>query len=175
LHKGVSMSFTRKLTNELRAFALVTAYFACWLGSMMLVKILILREYRIEYAGITMALVAAFVLAKVVLVMEHVPLGKWVSSQPAWVNVIVRTSIYSLGVFIAIVLEKSFEGRAEHGGFVPSMLAGFEQMNLYRTLANTICVAGAILMFNVLFVFRRHLGRGGMVRLFTSPLAEEHE
>jgi len=39
--------------------------------------------------------------------------------------------------------------------------------------ANTICLSGALLGYNVLSVVRRQLGEAGLRRLFLSPLPEE--
>lgn len=151
---------------------LATLYFAIWIGVLVLLKMLILAEYHIEFHGLSMALIGVLVLAKVVLVLEHVPLGSWIRKQPAFVDVIVRTVLYALGVLIVLLLEKAFDGRHEYGGFGPSLLAVFQHADVYHVWVNTICVSGALLVYNILSVIRRHLGKGGLMRLFLSPLPE---
>ena len=167
------MSFRQKAMREIKQVGLVTIYFICWLAVLVLLKQLILAEYDIRFHRVSMAIVGALVLAKVVLVLERVPLGAWVRARPAWVDVLLRTALCSLGVFVLIVLEKSFEGRHEHGGFVSSMIEGFRQANGYHVLANTICMSGALLGYNALSVIRRHLGEGGLARVFLTPLPEQ--
>jgi hypothetical protein len=167
------MSIKWKLQNEFTMLAWAMVYFVIWLGALALVKALILREYQIEYSDFSVAMIGALILAKVVVVLEHVPMGTWIAARLAWVDVVVRTALYSVGVFIAIVLEKGFEGRAKNGGFVPAVKAGLGEMNFYRTLANTICLSGALLLYNVFSVFRRHLGGGSLFRLFLKPLPPE--
>ena len=76
-----------------------------------------LAEYQIEFRHYSMALVGALILAKVVLLLEHVSLGAWVRVQPAWVDIALRTVLYSIGVLVVMTLEKGFEGRHEHGSF----------------------------------------------------------
>jgi hypothetical protein len=149
-----------------------TLYFAIWIGALVVLKELILAEYDVDYRGLTSALVGALILAKVVLVLEHVPLGSWVRHQPAWVDVASRTVLYTVGVFIVIVLEKSFEGRHEHGGFLASMTAAFNDARLDHALANIICVAGALLSFNVITLISESLGEGGLKRIFVTPRKE---
>ena len=168
-----AMSFRRKLSEEIRAVALATFYFATWIGAMVLLKELILAEYHIEFHGLSMALIGALVLAKVVLVLEHVPLGSWVRNQPALVDVIVRTALYASGVLVVLIVEKAIEGRHEHGGFGPSLLALFQHADIHHVLANTICLSGALLGYNALSVVRLYVGEGGLIRLFLSPLPEE--
>ena len=169
------MSFKQKLKEEIRAIAITTLYFAIWLGVLMVLKKLILAEYRIEFHGLSMVLIGALVLAKVVLVLEHVPLGTWIRTQPAVFDVILRTALYSLGVLIVLLLEKAFDGRHEYGGFGPALMAVFKHADISHVWVNTICVSGALLGYNMLSVIRRHLGKGGLMRLFLSPLPEEPE
>jgi hypothetical protein len=167
------MSLQQKLKDEIKAVALATLYFATWIGVLMVLKALVLAEYRIEFRGWSLALVGALLLAKVVLVLEHVPLGAWIRTRPALLDVIIRTALYGLGVLVVLLLEKAFEGRHEHGGFVPSLVSVFQHAEIHHVWVNTICLSGALLGYNILSVFRRHLGEGGLIRLFLSPLPQE--
>jgi len=167
------MSIMQKVKDEIRSVALATLYFAAWIGVLVLLKTLILAEYRIEFHGLSLALVGALVLAKVVLVLEHVPLGAWIRTRPALLDVILRTALYALGVFVVLLLEKTLEGRHEHGGFGPSLIALFQHAEVYHVWANVICLSGALLGYNVLSVLRRHLGEGAFIRLFLKPLPDE--
>jgi hypothetical protein len=167
------MGFTQKLRDEIRAVMLTTLYFVTWIGLLMVLKVLILEEYRVEFRAWSLVLVGALVLAKVVLVLEHVPLGAWIRHQSAWVDVTLRTVLYALGVFVVLLLEKAFEGRLEHGGFMASLLALFQHAEAPHVLVNTICLSGALLGYNVFSVVRRQLGEGGLAKLFLSPIAEK--
>lgn len=163
------MSATDKIISELKELGVATLYFAIWIGALVLLKKLILTEYSIAFTGLSKALVGALILAKVVLILEMLPHGDWISRQPVWVDVLLRTLLYSFGVFVVILLEKSFEGRHEHGGFLESMSALFTETNLAHVLANTLCIAGALLSFNVMMVIREHLGPGNLMRFFILP------
>jgi len=167
------MNFQQKLKNEIRQIVIVTLYFAAWLGVLVVLKMLILAEYRIEFYGLSLVLIGALILAKVVLVLEHVPLGKWIRNRPALVDVILRTVLYSLGVLIVLLIEKAFDGRHQFGGFGPSLMAVFQHADIYHVWVNAICLSGALLGYNMLFVVRRYLGEGGLIKLFLSPLPEE--
>jgi|1_EtaG_2_1085319.scaffolds.fasta_scaffold01724_7 hypothetical protein len=168
-----TMSFGQKLMHEIREVAVTTLYFAVWIGVLMVLKVLILAEYQIEFKGLSLVLVGAMVLAKVVLVLEHVPLGSLTRKQPAWVDVLVRTALYSLGVFVVLVLEKAFEGRHEHGGFGPSLMSLFQRADADHVWANAIALCGALLVYNCFYVVKRRLGAGQIARLFLLPLPEE--
>jgi hypothetical protein len=167
------MSFRQKLIWEIKSITLVALYFALWIGVLVLIKKLILADYHIEFHGMSKALVGAVVLAKVVLILEHVSLGSWERKLPAVTDVILRTALYALGVFIVVVLEKALEGRHEHGGFIPSLFAIFQGVDVYHVLVNVIAMSGALLVYNIVFVVRCHLGEGGLLRLFLMPIPAE--
>lgn len=164
------MSLKQKLRHELKAIGLAALYFGCWLAALLVMKKLVLAEYHIEFNGISKALVGALILSKVVLLLEHVPLGAWVRDRPAWVDVLLRTALYALGLITVLLLEKAFDGRHEHGGFGPSLGAVFQHPDMPHVWANAIALTGALLFYNVLSVVRAHLGEGGLRRLFLTPV-----
>jgi len=160
------------LADEIKAMGLATLYFAVWIGVFAVLKELILAEYRIEFRGLSMALVGALILAKVVLVLEHVPLGAWIRKQPVWVDILLRTVLYSVGVALVLALEKGFEARHDYGGFGPALRHLLLEAEVYQVWANTIVLSSALLGYNALSVVRRRLGEGGLIRMFLSPLPE---
>lgn len=162
----------RKLIDELKVVAATTFYFAAWIGVLVILKTLVLDEYRIEFRGFSVVLIGALILAKVVLVLEHVSLGAWLRTRPAWVDVALRTGLYGLGVVVVLLLEKAFEGRHAHGGFGPSLRAVFQHVDIYHVWANAITISGALLVYNCGSVLQRHLGEGNLTRLFLRPLPE---
>ena len=166
------MSFTQKLKHEIKTVGLVTLYFGCWLAILLLIKQLVLAEYQIEFRGMTNALVGALILAKVVIVLEHVPLGSWVRRQPAWIDVLLRTVLYASGVVVVLVLEKGLEGRHEYGGFVQSISTIWAHEDIYHLWVNVIVITSALLIYNMFSVVRSHMGDGELLRLFTSPRSE---
>jgi hypothetical protein len=160
------MSIREKLKHELKAVILVTLFFAAWLGIFMGLKILILEGYQIRFGSVSAVLIGALVLAKVVLILEHVPLGAWVKKQPVVVDVILRTLLYAFGTFVVMLLEKAFESRHEHGGFGSALMNVFQHRDMPHVWANTICVTGALLFYNLLSALNHHLGSGGLARVF---------
>ena len=88
------MAFREKLAREFRVLVQAMLYFTVWLGWLVVLKKLVLEEYRIEFQGLSVALVGALVLSKVVLILENVSLGEWVRKQPALVEVLLRTGLY---------------------------------------------------------------------------------
>ena len=79
-------SFRQKLFKEIKTVAIATVYFAIWIGILMFLKTMILTEYKVEFTGISKALIGALILAKVVLVIDLIPLSNWTRN--------IRLSIY---------------------------------------------------------------------------------
>lgn len=140
----------------------------------MIIKVLLLGEYNIAFSGFTIVLVSALVIAKVVLLLEYIPIS-FVKGKPAWVEVLFRTMFYLAGVFIILVLEKSFEERHEFGGFIEAVKNLVHQANYYHIWANTLCVFGALLVFNIWSVIKLTFGKGIFRKLMMSKIKEFDE
>jgi hypothetical protein len=166
------VSLQQKLRDEIISVGSTALFFGLWFLVLLVLKWLILAEYAIQFHNLSMALVGALIVAKVVLVLENVPLETLMRSHPALVHVIVRTVLYGLGVFVVLVLEKAFEARHEYGGFAASVVQVFHNRDTPHVLATAIAVTAALLVFNLLSVVRRHLGNRALLRLFLSPLPE---
>lgn len=167
------MSIKEKLNHELKSIGLVTFFFAAWLGVFMGLKVLILEDYQIRFGSFSMVLIGALILAKVVLILEHVPLGGWRRDKPVVVDVVLRTLLYAVGTLVVMLLEKGFESRHEHGGFGPALMNVFQHRDMPLVWANAICVTGALLFYNLLSALNRHLGSGGLVKVFLSHVKHD--
>ena len=167
------MSFKEKALNEIKSIGLLAAYFAAWFSLLMLLKKLMLEDYQIQFRGISFALISALVVAKVVALMEHVPLGQWVQRRPVAVDVVLRTLLYTFGVFVVMLLEKAFEARHEAGGFGKALTTVFHHRDMPRVWAGTICIGGSVLGLMLLCAIQRRFGAPEMKRLFfATPLGE---
>jgi len=167
------MSLKQKLIGELEEIALAFVYFAICFLVLVLMKKLLLAEYEVSFYGLSAALVGALIVSKVVIVLQHVPLGGAVQRSPVVVDVILRTVLYCFGVLVAVVLEHGFEQRHEHGGFGNAMVAVIQGRNFYRVWATTIGVGGSILAFNCFTALRLRFGSRALLRLFfKTPLRE---
>lgn len=169
------MSAKQKVQRELKAIAIAALYFGCWIATLILLKQLVLSEYHITFRGWSVIVMGALILSKVVLILENVSFGAWLSNKPAWVDVLLRTALYSAGLVVVIILEKGIEGRHEHGGLVGAVKAGFASADRFHIIANSICLSAALLGYNVISVLRRHLGERGLLNLFLRPLPPKTE
>ncbi len=166
-------TFWQKVIHEIKSIAGVTFYFAVWLGILMLLKRLMLEDYNIEFRGISIALISALVMAKVVLLMDLIPLGSWIRRQPSVVDVLVRMLLYTVGVLFVFLMEKAFESRHEAGGFGTALSNVFHHRDIYKVWAGTIVVGISLFWFQVWGVISKHLDKGELATLFfRTPLEE---
>jgi hypothetical protein len=170
------MNFTmkEKLLRELTSIFWTSLYFFSWFGGLMMIKVLLLREYHIEFVGFTMVVVGALVVAKVVLVLEYVPMP-FTAGKPAWREVLVRTLLYLSGVFVVMVLEKSFEARHEYDGVWNAFIHLTERTNIYHILVNSICVFGALILFNIWTIAKKQYGKGMLWKILNSPVPDSSQ
>lgn len=168
------MTLKHRAREEFGALALATTYFGAWIVSLMLLKTLLLAEYHIQFHHWSAALLGVLVLAKVVLVLEHVSLGDWLRDRPAWLHLILRTLLYSLGVLAVLAIERGISERSEHGGFLAAIRAALRGTNVPHLWANSLCISGALLGYNALSIIRLQLGQGNLRMLFVTPLPHSH-
>src|SRR5664279_2412398 len=146
------MSVLKSIFKEIKAIARTAAYFAIVFLLTIVMKKLYLKDYDIEFTGISQALIGALVLSKVVILMDLIKLGSWVQRQPPIVDVSLRTLLYTTGVWIVIVLEKLFERRHDAGRIGDSISYLFSHRDIYRVWATTIGSGVAIFVYNAFSV-----------------------
>ena len=166
-------SFWQKVIKELKSIAWVTLYFFIWLSILMILKKLTLEDYNIKFSGLSIAIISSLVMAKVVLLMELIKPSSWVKRQPAIVDVLIRTVMYSIGVLFVQLLEKAFESRHEEGGFGNAMIKVFQHRDMYKIWAGTLIIGISLFFYNVYSVLKHYFAGNKFARiLFTTPLED---
>jgi hypothetical protein len=160
------MKIMRKIFEEIKIVLGLSSYFAIVFILLMVMKKLYLDDYNIEFIGLSQALIGALILAKVVLLMELIKPAKWVRRQPPIVDVIFRTLLYTMGVAIVMVLEKSFEKRHEAGSFGDAIIYIVSHRDFYHVWATTIGVSGSLFAYNAFSILQHMLGKNGLMKLF---------
>ena len=161
------MSAREKIVNELKAVFWTSLYFLCWFGGLMLIKQLLLHEYKIEFYGASIVILGAMVSAKAVLILEKAPIFH--KSKTALSVILKRSLVYLLGVFLILVFEKAYEARHEYGGFINALKSLTKEANMYHIWANILVVFGALLFYNLWTVIKNHLGKGGLKEILLGP------
>ncbi|HEV3224349.1 MAG TPA: hypothetical protein VGZ90_15815 [Puia sp.] len=169
------MKILKKIFEEIKVVARTASYFAVVFILMMVMKKLYLKDYDIEFTGLSQALVGALIMSKVIILMELISLGHWVQRQPPIVDVIIRTLLYTLGVLIVVVLEKAFEDRHKANGYGDAISYVLNHRDIYHAWATTIGAAGSIFVYNAFSVVQRTMGKNGLMKLFFSTSLNQIE
>jgi hypothetical protein len=156
----------KSIWKEIKIIARTATYFAIVFILLMIMKTLYLRDYDIEFKGMSQAIIGALIMAKVVILMELISLGKWVERQPPIVDVILRTLLYSVAVLVVIILEKAFEKRHEAAGFGSAISYVFDHRDIYHVWATVIGASASLFLFNAITVLQRRMGKNGLRNLF---------
>jgi hypothetical protein len=162
------MKVLRKIFEEIKTITRTAAYFAVVFILMMIMKKLNLKDYDIEFSGLSQTIIGSLIMAKVIVLMELISLGSWVQRKPPIVDVIIRTLLYTLGVLIAVVLERAFEKRHEAGSYGDAILYVFTNRDIYHVWATIIGAAASIFVYNSFSIVQKILGKHGLTKLFFS-------
>jgi len=168
---SITMSPKDKLFKELKAILLVSLYFLVWFGTLMIIKVLLLDEYKIEFYGASVVIVGSLIAAKAVLILEYVPLG--FNKRPAILHILLRTFLYLAGVAVILILEHAIEARHEYGGFLNALKNLTKSANLYHIVVTVICVFGALFFYNLGSVVSSRLGKGKLWEMMISPIQKQ--
>jgi hypothetical protein len=160
------------LAEELRSLAWLTFYFAACFVVIMLLKHLWLEEYGIAFSGVATALLAAVITAKVVIVLDYLPMTKWLQGLPGIVEVVTRSAIYTSFVLVVMIAEKAFESRAQHGGLIIAPTRIFDHPDMPAVLGSAIIIGLAFLSHNAFQIVRRGIGSKRMAELFLTRNAK---
>jgi hypothetical protein len=160
------MNALRWLGREAKSIAAVTLYFAAWFTFIILLKKLLLAEYGIEFNGISAALIGALVTAKVVVVLEKVPLHRMYRKWPVVADVLIRSAVYTIAVLVVLLIERAFDARAAHGGFAGALRNVLDHPDIHQIWATALCIGVAFIAFNAFAVLRREVGGRGLFGMF---------
>ncbi len=145
-----------KIVDELKDSLLTAIYLLVWFGIMMLIKVLLLEDYHIEFTRTTVFIAGALGVSHAIDIFGKVPLFRK-SSPPAILEIISRILIVLAGVFILLILEKAIDARHEYGGFVNSLKSLSKHADIYHIWVNTIAVLGALIFYYLWSIIKKHL------------------
>jgi hypothetical protein len=158
-----------RIKEELKDSILTAIYLLIWFGIMMLIKKLLLEDYHIEFTRTTVFIAGALGVSHAIDIFGKVPLFRK-SAPPAIIEIISRILIVLAGVFILLILEKSFDARHEYEGFVNSFKNLASHADIYHIWVNTIAVLGALIFYYMWSIVKKHLGGKNLWEILKAPV-----
>jgi len=101
----MSTMIRHRVEEEFRALLPVTIFFLIALHILTISRALMLRSYGVHISALAGATVGALLIAKVVLIVDHLPFVNRFPERPLIYNVVWKTTIYALSALLVHYLE----------------------------------------------------------------------
>jgi hypothetical protein len=159
------MSFLTKAKDELKQVGLVTLYFIVCFGIVLTLKKLFLAEYQIQFYALSAVVIGGLVAGKVVVVLDHTPVGKWFESgHMPGVSAIYKTVVYTVVAFFVVAGEKVFDAYRENATLGAAISAAWEGRDRSLILAKVLCVGLSFFGYHLFVAADSRLGKGTLWR-----------
>jgi hypothetical protein len=143
-----------------------TAFFFVGFNLVLWTKRMILREYEIEFSGYLVATMTALVVAKAVLVTDHMPFMRRFDGAPLIQPILFKTAIYWACVFVVRLAESLvhyLRGGGALADFPQHMIEGFSWP---RFLTVQVWLMVLFLVYVTIHELNQLFGHGELYRLF---------
>ena len=160
------MTVAERVRREVREIGLVALFFLTWFLMFLSLKKLLLEEYDIEVAVLRTAVIGALVVAKVVVVLEKSSFGNRFREGRLFFHVLWRSLAYTAVVFVVTLAEHLFDFYRQTHAFPKALSELRASEDFTHFLAMNLVVGLAFLTYNCFSEIDRHIGEGGLRRLF---------
>ena len=141
-------SIAEKLKHELRQLIPVVLFFFIAFQLLALTEAVMLEQYGIRVSAFLTATFAALVVAKVVLIADHLPLINRFPEKPLIYNVIWKTSIYFLASVAIRYVERLIDSWRHAASFAEANQRLFDEVvwpHFLGCAALAACIAAGLL------------------------------
>jgi hypothetical protein len=159
------MRFWHWVAHEIRAILMAMLFFLTCFTIIVVLKNLVLEEYKITAGLSASVFMLSLVTAKVVVLFERVSFGR----QIGLVEVLMRSATYSLAAFLLLLLEHGLSERKAEGGFYAAVANAFQHPDMPFIWGTLICVTLAFLVWTALVILRREFGRERLMAAYLKP------
>jgi len=160
------MTTEPKWKKELKQILAISSTFFVMFVLFMLLKKSMLAEYNVEFHAFGIALVGALIIAKVVLLVDLLPVTKRMDNHSNIYSVLYRSLIYLVGFTIFTLLEHFVKGLIKGDDFSQAWVHSFHHVTSVKFIINLVTIFIAFLIFNAFWVIRNHYGPKSLYKLF---------
>lgn len=158
----------QRAVQEFKDGLIIALYLWVVFGLLVMHKSMILAEHQIDFAYNGLALINALALAKVMLVVRHIPLGERLNGAPLIYPTLLKSAFYTAVLTCFKFLEAAVVGWYRHKPFQQSIteLGGGTWRGI---LILTMLVFAMLIPFVGYGELGRVLGEGKLERIFFQP------
>ena len=154
-----------QVPHEIQEILGTFLYLALFFCAFSAYRELVLSELGLGYYHFGFALIKALVLAKVIVLGQHVRFGKILDDWPLIIPTIYKVVFFSIFALLFDVLEHIVEALL-HGRSIPSALQEIISVGRDEILARGLVVLIAVIPFFAVEETGRRLGEGVLSRMF---------
>ena len=166
---GEGMSVLSQLKRNAVHLGCVTLYLLCCFSVFSTLKKLTLAAYKIEWSALMPAVLGALATAKVVLLLEQIPLATRLDVKyPIWLAVLYKTSFYCLATVPILFSEKMWLVYTEGTPLDEIMSRAWAHMETRNIMTWIIAVGVVFACYHLYGGIDRRLGTGTLRRLIFS-------
>ena len=143
-----------------------TVFFFLGFNLVLWTKRMILREYQIEFSGYLIATLAALLVAKAVLVTDHMPFMRRFDGAPLIQPILFKASLYWACVFVIRLGEALFHHLRAGGGLDDFPRHLIDSFSWPRFLTIQVWLMVLFLAYVTIHELNRLFGDGELYRLF---------
>lgn len=160
------MNLSHMLKHELRQLIPVILFFFVAFQLLALTEALMLEQFGIRVSVFLTATVAALVVAKVVLIADHLPLINRFPEKPLVYNVVWKTGIYFVASLVVRYLEHLIDSWRHAGDFVEANQRLLDEVVWPHFWCVQLWLLVLLLLYCAFRELVRALGRDQITRLF---------
>ncbi|AIE74915.1 hypothetical protein [Synechocystis sp. CS-94] len=130
---------------------------------------LLLKEFSVDVNIFAKVVIYSIISAKSVAIMDMTPWMNRFSEYPRYLQVLYKTSIYTLAVFLLNLIENIFHAYHQTKALNSAFMLFLETRSFSRFLAILLCVSIIFLIHNIFQEFDRYLGKDNLSKFFLKP------
>ena len=150
--------------EELRNYAVVSAYLYVCFGALLLYRSALLQEAGTDFLPHGAAIIKALILGKFILLGEAAGVGTRVGGRTLWRSIAAKSLLFFLLLVALTVLEELLVGKAHGRSFAQTMVE-LQQRSVFETLATCFLLLLVLIPLIAVKELSRALGPGVLSRL----------
>ena len=152
--------------RELREVLAISGVFFVIFVLFLLLKKVIMDDYKVDLYILSTALVGSLIIAKVVLIFDLLPLTRKTDRLLNIFRVFFRSLIYIAGYLIFTFLEHLVRGLTSGESFPAAVGSTLQTMQTPAFIISFVGVLIAFLLFNAFWIIRSSIGPAALFAMF---------